>query len=107
MEVAHEQVGMSSSRNKEVLEYNCNLVALYHGTERCIGESAYTTEISLESTEVKFDVEIETHEYGKLRRSHSVDDLGNEGRVEAGRRCRSSKTNRYNDGKSMVCGYCC
>ena len=96
--IAHKQVGMSSSRSYAVLEYDCSLVVLYNGTERCNGKSSYNSmETSLEKTEVKYDAaETETHEHGKLRRSHSVDGLSYEDRVEAGRQGRSSETNRYN-----------
>ena len=86
---------MSGSRNNAVLEYDCSLVVVYIGTERCIGKSAYNTEASLEKTEVKL-----THKHGKMRR-YSVDGLNNEGRAEAGRQCRISETNRYNNGESI------
>ncbi len=95
--IAHEQVGMRRSRCNAVLEYDCSLVVLYNGTERCNGKRS-----SLEKTEVKFDAaESETLEHGKVRRLHSVDGLKYEGRVEAGRQCRSSEANRYNDGESI------
>mmetsp|Transcript_9036 Transcript_9036/g.13970 ORF Transcript_9036/g.13970 Transcript_9036/m.13970 type:complete len:402 (-) Transcript_9036:1399-2604(-) len=99
---AHKQVGMSSSRSNAVLEYDCSIVVLYNGTERCNGKSSIYMETSLEKTEVKFDTaETETHEHGKLQRSHSVDGLKYEGRVGAGRQCRSSEANRHNDGESI------
>ena len=83
--IACEQVGMSCSRSNEILEYDCSSAVLYNGAERCIGKGAYNTETSLEKTEVKY----------------SVDGPNYEGRVETGRQCRSSETNRYNDCESI------